>query len=181
MTILVDIDSTITNFAEVLLFVNNARTKNNYKYSDITSYDWFDKTFSNPWQPTTIEKFWDKVQVNPKAVSTIERWIEQGHKVYLVTASHFNNTISYKIKKTLEPFNPKIINERNVIIAQDKSIIMGEAMIDDCVDNLYNFNGVRICYTQPWNQDFNGSLRFADWDKISEAINAIKSIYFEEM
>ena len=63
MTILVDIDSTITNFAEVLLFVNNVRAKSNYQYSDITSYDWFDRTFVNPWQPTTIEKFWDKVQV----------------------------------------------------------------------------------------------------------------------
>lgn len=181
MTILVDIDSTITNFAEVLLFVNNVRAKSNYQYSDITSYDWFDRTFVNPWQPTTIEKFWDKVQVNPKAVSTIERWIEQGHKVYLVTASHFNNTLSYKIKKTLEPFNPKFINERNVIIAQDKSAIMGDLMIDDCVDNLYYFNGAHVCYAQPWNQNFNGSIRFSDWNKINEAINTIESIYFKEM
>ncbi len=173
MTILVDIDSTITNFAEVLLFVNNARAKSNYQYSDITSYDWFDKTFSNPWQPTTIEKFWDKVQVNPKAVSTIERWIEQGHKVYLVTASHFNNTLGYKIKRTLEPFNPKLINERNVVIAQDKSVIMGDVMIDDCVGNLVKFNGVRICYTQPWNEKYIDIFRYNDWNKI----NSIVEVY----
>ena len=88
--------------------------------------------------------------------------------------------LGYKIKQTLEPFNPELINERNIIIAQDKSTIMGDAMIDDCVDNLYNFNGARVCYAQPWNQNFNGSLRFADWDKINEAINAIESIYFKE-
>lgn len=172
MTILVDIDSTITNFGEVLLAVNNIRAEKNYQYSNIISYDWFDKIFSNPWQPTTLEKFWDKVQVNPKAVSTIERWIEQGHKVYLVTASHFNNTLGYKINKTLEPFNPKLINERNVIIAQDKSVIMGNIMIDDFPENLYSFDGTRICYAQPWNQDFNGSFRFSDWDEINEAVNA---------
>lgn len=172
MTILVDIDSTITNFGEVLLAVNNIRAEKNYQYSNIISYDWFDKIFSNPWQPTTLEKFWDKVQVNPKAVSTIERWIKKGHKVYLVTASHFNNTLGYKIKKTLEPFNPKLINERNVIIAQDKSVIMGNIMIDDFPENLYSFDGTRICYAQPWNQDFNGSFRFSDWDEINEAVNA---------
>ena len=181
MTILVDIDSTITNFGEVLLAVNNIRAEKNYQYSNIISYDWFDKTFSNPWQPTTIEKFWDKVQVNPKAVSTIERWIEQGHKVYLVTASHFNNTLGYKIKKTLEPFNPKIINERNIVIAQDKSIIRGDLMIDDCIDNLVNFEGARICYAQPWNKYYGGSLRFSDWNKINEVINTIQAIYFESV
>lgn len=181
MTILVDIDSTITNFGEVLLAVNNARAETNYRYSDIISYNWFDKTFSNPWQPTTIEKFWNKVQVNSKAVSTLEQWVEQGHKVYLVTASHFNNTLGYKIRKTLEAFNPELINERNVIIAQDKSIIMGDAMIDDCIDNLVNFNGARICYAQPWNKNYGGSLRFSDWNKINEAINAIQAIYFERV
>ena len=169
MTILVDIDSTITNFGEVLLFVNNTRTKSNYQYSDITSYDWFDRTFVNPWQPTTIEKFWDKVQVNPKAASTIERWIEQGHKVYLVTASHFNDMLGYKIKRTLEPFNPELINERNIVIAQDKSVIMGDAMVDDCVDNLVNFNGARICYAQPWNREYRGS-RSCSWDAIDKII-----------
>lgn len=170
MTILVDIDSTITNFGETLLSVNNARNGATYQYADITSYDWFDCTFLSPWQPTTLEKFWDKVQVNPQAILTIEQWIRQGHKVYLVTASHFNNTLGYKIRKTLEPFNPELINERNIIIAQDKSTIIGDVMIDDCVDNLINFGGVRICYTQPWNQDFKEVFRYNNWNKIDSVI-----------
>ena len=174
MTILVDIDSTITNFGEVLLSVNNARAETNYQYSDIITYDWFDKTFSNPWQPTTIEKFWNKVQVHPQAVSTLERWVKQGHKVYLVTASHFNNTLGYKIKKTLEPFNPELINERNVIIARDKSIVQGTIMIDDYEENLNNFNGIKVCYAQPWNEKrSNYLLRTSDWNKIKGMIETI--------
>lgn len=180
MTILVDIDNTITNFSEVLLFVNNINNKTKHSYTDITTYNWFAKTFDNPWMPTNTHHFWDGVQVHPKAVKTLEQWVKQGHKVLLVTASHFNNTLGYKIRKTLEPFNPELINERNVIIAQDKSTIMGDVMIDDFPDNLYSFNGTRICYAQPWNQDFNGSLRFSDWNKINEAISAIQSIYFDE-
>lgn len=181
MTILVDIDSTITNFGEMLLFANNQQHNTNYRYTDIASYDWFDQTFYTPWKPTEYQCFWNTVEVNPAAVTAIERWVRQGHQVYLCTASHFNDMLGYKIKRTLEPFNPKIINERNIIIAQDKSAIMGDAMIDDCIDNLVNFEGTRICYAQPWNKDYGGSLRFSDWNKINEAINAIQAIYFKRV
>ena len=180
MTILVDIDSTITNFGEMLLFVNNQSHGTCYRYTDITSYDWFDQTFYTPWKPTEYRCFWNTIEVNPAAVTVIERWVRQGHKVLLVTASHFNDMLGYKIRKTLDPFNSELVNERNIVITQDKSIIHGDTMIDDCIDNLYNFNGTRICYAQPWNQDFKGSLRFSDWNKINEVIQAIQSIYFDE-
>lgn len=180
MTILVDIDSTITNFGETLLYCLNDTYDTKYNYNDIVSYNWFEKTFTKPWLPTEYEFFWDDVEVNPASVSTIESWVKQGHQVYLVTASHFNPMLSYKIKRTLEPFNPKLINEHNVVVAQDKSIIRGDLMIDDCVDNLVDFNGTRICYAQPWNEYYGGSLRFSDWNKINEVVNAIQAIYFED-
>lgn len=170
MTILVDIDSTITNFGEMLLLANNQSYGTNYRYTDITSYDWFDQTFTSPWKPTEYRCFWNTVEVNPASVTALERWVRQGHKVLLVTASHFNNTLSYKINKTIESFNPDLINERNVVIAQDKSVIMGDIMIDDCVDNLINFSGVRICYAQPWNQDFKEVFRYNNWNKIDSVI-----------
>lgn len=178
MTILVDIDSTITNFGETLLLANNQLNNTNYQYTDITSYDWFDSTFNNPWKPTNYQAFWNTVEVNPAAVTAIERWVRQDHQVYLCTASHFNNMLSYKIKRTLEPFSPELINERNIVITQDKSIIRGDVMVDDCIENLYNFNGARICYAQPWNQHYSGSIRFSDWDKINDVIQDIQSIYF---
>lgn len=177
MTILVDIDSTITNFGEMLLFANNQLQNTNYRYTDITSYDWFDRTFSNPWKPTEYQCFWNSVEVNPAAVTAIERWDRQGYKVYLCTASHFNDMLGYKIKRTLEPFNSELINERNVIIAQDKSIIMGDVMIDDCVDNLIDFNGVRICYAQPWNEDYSGIFRLNEWSKINEVVQSYKNLF----
>lgn len=181
MTILVDIDSTITNFSEALLKTNNVIFGTDYTYNQIATYDWFDTTFADPWTITKHPGFWDVVKINSSAVTILESWVKQGHKVCLVTASHFNDTLGYKIHKTLEPFNPELINERNVIIAQDKSTIIGDVMIDDCVDNLVDFEGARICYAQPWNKDYGGSLRFSDWNKINEAINAIQAIYFEQV
>lgn len=152
MTILVDIDSTLTNFGEMLLLANNQLYDTHYGYTDITSYDWFDQTFNNPWKPTYYQCFWNTVEVNPAAVTAIERWVKLGHQVYLCTASHFNDMLGYKIKRTLEPFNHELINERNVIIAQDKSVVRGTIMIDDYEENLNNFNGIKVCYSQPWNK-----------------------------
>ena len=142
MIILVDIDSTITNFGEMLLLANNQLHNTNYRYTDITSYDWFDQTFYTPWKPTEYQCFWNTVEVNPAAVTTIEKWVKQGYKVYLVTASHFNDMLGYKLNKTLEAFNLALINERNVIVAQDKTAILGDIMIDDCVDNLNSHTGI---------------------------------------
>ena len=173
MTILVDIDSTITNFGEMLLLANNQSHGTNYRYTDITSYDWFDQTFYAPWKPTEYQCFWNTVEVNPAAVTAIERWVRQGYKVLLVTASHFNDMLGYKIRKTLEPFNHELVNERNIVIAQDKSVIRGDLMIDDFVGNLVDFNGVRICYAQPWNEKYIDILRHNDWDKI----NSIVEVY----
>ena len=179
MTILVDIDSTITNFAEILLKYSNFTYKTSYKYEDISSYEWFDATFKDPWIFTNYKNFWNAVTVDSKAVTTLESWIKQGHRIYLVTASHFNSMLSYKIKRTLEAFNPKIINERNVVITHDKSIINGNVMIDDCVDNLIDFNGARICYAQPWNQHYGGSLRFSDWNNLRKCLMSyIDSVIF---
>lgn len=174
MTILVDIDSTITNFGETLLRYLNRLYGTHHRYTNITSYGWFDQTFAQPWLPTEHDYFWDDVKVNPEAVATIESWVQQGHKARLVTASHFNSMLPYKIRKTLEAFNPELINERNIIIAQDKSVICGDIMIDDCVDNLVDFSGVRICYAQPWNKDWSGAFKLDDW----EGINSIVQAYY---
>lgn len=158
MTILVDIDSTITNFGEALLNwlnankVSDKHNQTHHEYSDIISYDWFEETYTDPWNPTRTKPFWNTVKVNPEAVSTLESWVKQGYNVYLVSASWVDDVLGHKIQMTLKAFDPQLINERNVVITQDKSIIRGNTIIDDCVDNLLNFDGLPICYAQPWNK-----------------------------
>jgi hypothetical protein len=38
-------------------------------------------------------------------------------------------------------------------------------MIDDCIDNLSGFKGIRICYPQPWNAGYVGVR--AGWPAIA--------------
>lgn len=173
-TILVDIDSTITNFGEVLLKYLNRFYNTQYTYDQITYYNWFNDTFSDSWLVTDFVYFWDDVKVNPNAVKTIEYWIKQGHEVYLCTASHFYDLLSYKIKKTLKPFDSEIINENNIIVTQNKSIINADIMIDDNINHLDKFNGLRICYTQPWNKNYITSHDYMtnSWDEINDIVQS---------
>lgn len=197
MTILVDIDSTITNFSEALLnrlnFIASLSNGIIHDYDEIIDYDWFDKNYDNPWRSLDTTGFWDTVKVSPEAVSFLQSWVRKGYTVRLVTASHFTDTLGYKIRKTLEAFNPKLINEQNVIVAQDKSLIKGDVLIDDCVDNLKIFDGSVICYAQPWNtevEDWNkeeGNLdclgyncrRYDNWESINIFINEMQKFYFD--
>lgn len=172
MTILVDMNSTITNFGKKLLATVNKYYQTNYTYNDITFYNWFNETFEDPWWYTQYQTFWDEVQVSPEAVTTLESWVKDGHKVYLVTASHFNDMLGYKICKTLEPFNSDLINERNIIVAQDKSIITGDVMIDDCIDNLNSSSAFPICFAQPWNKEYLGD-RTSSWEEIKEIVDTV--------
>lgn len=151
MTVLIDIDSTITNFAEVLLKYLNEQYSTHYSINDITHWDWFTATFSNPWKPLELEKFWNEVQVMPEAISAIKTLCDKGVKVYLVTASFFTDTLGLKIRNVLKAFDG-VLTDRNVIVAQNKSLILGDVMIDDNIENLKTCRCPhKILFKQPWN------------------------------
>ena len=173
MTILIDLDSTITNFGEVLLRTLNRQYKTNHSYDEITSWNWFDETFENPWECTRYAKFWDEVEPNVGAVTCISKLVTYKRIVYIVTASHFTPSLGYKIKRTLSWFNPIIINEDNIIVTSQKNQIKGDVLIDDGLHNLYKFDGIGIVYNQPWNRDNNQFIRIHDW---GEAIKTLDDL-----
>lgn len=172
MTILCDVDDCITNMSEVLIQRLNIKYNTSYKITDITSWDWCCKTFPNPWLPLNDKSFWDEVFVFNSARAVIEEWIKQGHQVYLVTASSFTDSLGYKIQTTLNQFDPTLINEKNVIVCQNKQVINGDVRIDD---GLHNFaeNSINLLYNQPWNQSSElGSIitRVYNWSEIRAKI-----------
>lgn len=172
MTILIDIDDTITNFDYILLSHLNAIYNTHYSVSDITSWNWFRDTFPNPWLPLNNKSFWDEVFVFKSARAVIEEWVKEGHQVYLVTASHFTDTLGYKIQTTLDQFDPMLINERNVVVCQNKQLINGDVRIDDGLHN-FSENSINLLYNQPWNQSCDlGSIitRVSDWNEIRDKI-----------
>lgn len=172
MTILIDLDNTISNLSHVLLRKLNTLNGTSHKYEEITSYDWFDKTFDCPWRITGENGFWDKVEISKDAVDTIEWMVERKNQVYIVTSSMISKNIYDKIRATLSHFNKNLINENNIIITKNKFLVRGDCLIDDCMDNFYcpyrqfdnagvyypndsMYRDLEICFAQPWNKKFD--------------------------
>lgn len=155
MRILFDIDDTITNFSEVLLKRLNTSYETSYSKNNINSWNWLKSTFENPWKPLEDKSFWDEIEVDKNAIILIENLIENGHEVYLATASFPNDALGYKIRKTLEFFNKKIMDEGNVIVCYNKALINCDVRVDDAIHNLIDRNSINFLYTQPWNKDIN--------------------------
>lgn len=175
MNIIIDIDDTISNFCETLLTSLNQLYRTNYSKKDVTSWDWFNNHFENPWFPLNDKEFWKRVSIDPIAVETIQNLQLNYNQVYLTTASHFNDALGRKINETLSYFNPKIINERNVIVCQDKLAVRADIRIDDGIHNL-SYTSTNILIDQPWNQDCKiPHFRFNDWSEINKFISNFSS------
>ena len=173
MNILVDIDDTISNFGEVLINELNYIYGTSYNKVDMNNWEWLRNTFSNPWFPTEEKSFWNKISINKTAIKLLENLSKNEEKVYLVTASFPNDCLGYKIRKTLENFNEKYINESNVVICYDKSLIKGDIRIDDGIHNFCD-DSLNILLTQPWNQSYDEKksdiliVRKNNWQEISK-------------
>lgn len=178
MTILCDIDNTLNNFSEVLLEQLNRQYSTNYQYQDITHYNWFVETYSEKcWGPTKTHAFWDQIQYNVNCLDFLAEMQRNGHKVYFVTASHFNGFLDTKINilinKTKQNY-PTLARYENIIVAQNKHLIRGDVLIDDCIENLDTYPGLTICYAQPWNTEADDPYfcRTDDWAEIKKYIES---------
>ena len=174
MKILFDCDGVLNNFQEHLLNILNKKHETNYTVEDITYYDWIPDTFDDCWVPIEEKSFWDTITVNREAIDTIESLVKEGHTVYLATASHFTPILGYKITKILSYFDNNLVGERNVIVGKDKSMIMGDLLVDDFSVNLEKFKGRTICFSQPWNKDYDKTIRTNNWKEIKSIIQNIK-------
>lgn len=176
MRFLVDIDDTISNFGEVLINALNYTHHTSFTKEDMDNWEWLRSNFKNPWLPTEHKYFWDKVSIDKDAINCLEKLVQKGEEVYLVTASFPNDMLGYKIRKTLENFNQKYINEKNVIVCYNKSLIKGDIRIDDGIHNLYN-GDLNILLTRPWNKNFDEksshilTIRKNNWKEINDLFN----------
>lgn len=181
MTILIDIDGVVFNTQKILLRWLNIKYNTNYTIDEVTSYDWFDKTFDEPWTPMNYAGFWHEVKANKQAIDYILKWKHEGHIIKFVTASYYHHALSFKIHKLLNCFNGEF-DDKDVIICHDKDMVRGDLLIDDCFDNAKAFsmipNQFSILYFQPWNisqylneDEIGKTLSYNNWFGINAYIN----------
>ena len=179
MVVCVDIDNVICNLQEVVIDLFNKRYGAHYTLEDFTEYDVMNIL---PTQDAIIMRnmygesdLYDNVKPIPGAQEALEKLINLGHQVYLVTDA-IPKTYSEKVA-FIKRFFP-CIDDTHIVCMKHKWMFKADIMIEDNLQTLlakpYYY---RICFDQPWNRQINDWTydihRCKNWNEIMAVVNKI--------
>ncbi len=176
-TLLIDVDNTFWNMTEQLIKIYNHKYNKNIQYLEVNNWEWLPNNFPNWTYYTERSWFWDSLIPYTNAIATIKNEILSGTNVYFVTASYYTPGLYYKIKKLKSFFTENLIDDSNIIVAQNKNLIYGDILIDDAIHNLVSTKAFPICFSQPWNHQllYNKKISMCDnWYQIQQKLKNIK-------
>ena len=178
--IAIDFDEVLFATLEKVLEIYNKRHGTNIELSQITTYNLYDN-FDSEVADELIELFVEKdvyssLQPYKGAVRAVKSLVEQGHEVYIATATDVRN-MEWK-EELLQrhfPFVPK----KNLIRIHNKSLLNVDVLVEDKIDNLKSTFADRVCFDQPWNQDNDSDYvysiyRIHHWGEINNVIQSIE-------
>ena len=179
MTILIDMDDTIESLLRA--WVNGVNTKYGRSVSceDVTSWDvsaaFPGLTREEVYAVPLEQGFWKTVEPIPGAAEAIQRFMDAGHEVFIVTATPYES-VTEKMTEVLFRYFP-FLTWKQLIITSRKQLIRGDVLIDDGVHNLEGGDYVKILMTAPHNRNYdaeaNGMIRVQTWAEIEEVIRRI--------
>lgn len=179
LTILVDMDDTIENLIGTWVEYLNERFGTSVSHEDITEWD-MTKAFpsltkAEVFSPIFENDFWKRVPPIDGAAEALQKLIEEGHRVIIVTASAYQ-TLAVKMDDVLFRYFP-FLSWDNVIITSQKQLIRGDVLVDDGIHNLEGGKYYKILVDGPHNRYYdakaNGMFRATSWKQIYEVIEDI--------
>ena len=179
MRILVDMDDTIEMLIEELVKRTNRKYHQNVAAEDVK--DWsiapaFDGLTKQQILDTADEPdFWRSVKPVPGAAEALKHFMDEGHEVYIVTATEMRH-VKDKMQDLLFRCFP-FLSWKQVIITGNKQLIRGDVLIDDGIHNLEGGDYKKILFSAPYNRHYdaeaNGMIRVSGWDEIIRIIDSM--------
>ena len=169
MIILVDMDDTIENLGLAWVDYLNRKYDKNVNWYDIRKWDmqipYPDLTKEQIYGALNDEELWDNVTAKEDASHYLKKLIDEGNKVYIVTASWYT-TILPKMERCLFKLFP-FLTWSQVIVVLDKHMIKGDILIDDNPLNLVGGDYFGVLFTAPHNIEYDDSstdiVRVDNW------------------
>lgn len=177
MTILVDMDDVLINFLETWVDELNREYGTSVKYDDITEWN-MAKFFSELsrkqlYDVLSKESFWEKTSPKDKAVEYLKKLIDDGHQIYVCTATYYTYFKEKFDKALFSHFG--YLDWDNVIVAKNKQMIKADVLIDDGIHNLEGGDYIKIIMTSPHNKSYDaekhGMIRVNNWEDIYSVIS----------
>lgn len=175
--ILCDVDDTIADLVPVWLSVYNCDWNDHLEKEDILSWDIGNYTkikdaFYDYLHDENLDLYYaiEPISGSKEGVETLRKL---GFRVVFVTAyDYFSRKFAWlKTHGFLD-------EDRNYVVAKDKTLIRGDYMIDDSFDNVESFQGCQILFDAPWNKKFYHPNRAHDWE---EALAMVESTLYRKI
>ena len=172
LTILIDMDDTLENLCAVWVAYLNKKHDLNVKLNDIKEWN-MSKAFpmlpeSEIYEPLRDKELWKKVKPLPGAVKYVKKIKEDGHRVFVVTASN-PCTVGVKLLTVLFRYFP-YLTYKDVIVTTNKQMIKGDIMIDDAPHNLEGgtYHGILMnaSHNRSYDAKKHGFERAGNWKEI---------------
>lgn len=184
-TILVDVDDVIINLCECWCDWLNEHYEVSSSYQDITG--WGISSFfpelseEQVFEPLNNPAFWDRIQPKEGAAEYMQKLIDQGHIIYLCTATDYRN-IQIKYEKVIQKYFP-FIKWTSVIVANVKQMIKADILIDDRYENLMSGDYIKLLMDAPHNRNVDTvskeMYRVYNWKEIYETIQILDDLRLE--
>lgn len=176
LTILIDMDDVLEDLVGCWISELNRKHGTTVTIEDVT--DWkiakFFPTLSSEelYAPLFDPDMWSRLEAMPNAPEIVRRLVDDGHTIRVVTATHYG-TVLPKMKRFLSMY--PFLKWEDVIIASDKSMIVGDVIIDDGTHNLETASCAKILFDRPHNRSYdaeaNGMIRVKSWEEIYAVIS----------
>ncbi|MDO5444156.1 MAG: hypothetical protein Q4F31_00860 [Eubacteriales bacterium] len=175
MTILIDMDDVLECLVAGWVKYLNIHFHTDVAPEDVT--DW-DVSLSFPmltkeqvYSVETDDSLWDYVKPMPGADEALRKLMDDGHTIYVVTATKYQ-TLKAKMEKVLFRYFP-YLTWNQVIITGNKHMIRGDVLIDDAPHNMTG-DFVKLLFDSGHNRNFDeksvGAIRVHGWQEAYEQI-----------
>ena len=179
MVIAIDCDNVICNLQEVVVNLFNSRYGTHYTLNDFTEYDVMNvlptaeavkmrSIYSEP-------GLYDLVKPLPGAQDALQKLVNAGHKVYIVTDA-IPDTYGEKVEFIHRYF--PCVSTDNIVCMKHKHLFKCDVLVEDNLSNLLaGQHYYRVLMNWTWNESkkdyIYGIERCYGWDDILAAINKI--------
>ena len=179
MIIGVDFDNILFPTTQVVLDMYNKQHHESLTLNDITTYSFYECLDSSV-ADKIIELFvnkkvYDNLKPLKGAVETLKKLANQGHEIYILTATDTRNLIfKEELLKKFFPFIPK----DNLVRIYKKQLFYVDVLIEDNLEQLKNSICDRVLLDYPYNQDTSADYAFdihrcTSWAQIMNVVDKI--------
>lgn len=177
LTVLVDMDDTIEGLLPAWVEYLNSHHGTTVDVNDIT--DWEIPLFFPTLTKEQVfaplhsdEGFWATVKPLDGAAEYIQKLMDDGHKVLVVTTSDYRS-LRPKMDDVLFKNFP-MFKWGDVIITAHKQLVNGDVLVDDGIHNLVGGSYEKLLMDSPHNRSYdaeaNGMKRVMNWGETYNAI-----------